>query len=1528
MAKGRAPRSSLTSPRHSGPAWSLPQPRRPPSSGAAPPGPLSTRPGRPRHRPSGERHPDAAPTAGAPPTTVITRGARGRSAGVAAGALVQGPPSAGASPRGASGVGRRCSRGTGGVRPMEMDSFFWDDFDPMIQNRTMEQIITPMTIQLCHLLISLERKDVQKEALASVQKVAEDLANASEEFVHVASRLAGDSEEWLREEMQPVVESLTLSGKNILMVTQKLPLQPECQRHWEELVATSQQILVGTTKQVLLLEDAARARKTVAAAGWCLTCLEALEAAEDATSLRTSIADLAAALLQLGSLTMRWAPDECLGRVRHQLGCYIPALLAAARGHLRHPCDPQVVVSRRCIFALTRQSLRELLAVLQPGVSGPGVRSQNGALARCLQKLRQVLEEPGPSHLRDGLLDTPLAAVVWHCLRLAACSAPRERMHLVSHCRQLLQFRVHRPPQTSPGTECIALRAATDALCREVRAGLLRQILDTFTDTQSPLERLVQATLETSTLRPGCNREALAETLRLPLDAFHNQAKQMIRVAHLVWVFCPQQQNGRDMEAAVAGLWGLVVKAKELFSQCPQTHGLDWSPATLQALLEAWARESQHLLACFDVVLDIPEFLNLSIQEMTNHLDLYTRDLRSGASREFSGSVAFLRGRATHIVQVMSRYVGQDPDPIFRNGMRVVVQQLARSSLTLAAATEGSTAGDSTQDTGSFLTMAKHLIYSAQQVHEGLNGANHPDILSPLRFQVQRFDIAKEWPYFTLPSLQHHTAPVMKHQQVPGLGASGTNTSFLPVEQLSYKVVPDTCKQGWGSPFLAASKVITAMEDRDHQVVTSPHTNILEQESTVNTAQEIQAGEEALRPGRMTRLQEFSTVVPLITDLAREEVHSTNTRSGRLLGMAFQQSGRTREARQALVARAGDWYPLCQQLFCHSLMVELPGSMATFVELRQNLASMVQVAAKSGPVNSKEKSPDPMENPGMLLELQGLLEKTEIHAKQLLDHALSSDGLQAPKSREENINNECLLWAVAVQDLMQCMDRLSRRQGLFLLPLQQAVKNQQGLQEGVDQAADVSQRLQEAAKLSSVLCGDEQVKGEVSFLGGEVQILTAALLEVAHILVSTHKPCPSLSTRFELLCLELSLRVKALTDYLSSINTVYEDMFQDVVDKSSPTRMLSVIQAVQGIIAGGQQSGPFQEKLLVSLENILMLTKEVAKRVRILQEHPEQQGLHMLNWLRWEWAAKVHHAVTQLQALKGSHTEAWRLLVQCLKPREEPAKALGEDPDQLQPHCKEGATGTTAGASVDSQGAVPKGTPRSSMGTCADEQATTRTITVDMSMHQSGSPSLPPAQMDQTVPEDSRTDSGNRITQITQEMAKEVLLMAQSLRKRGRVLTKDQLIASARKISASGKDVARLIQIIAKNCIDQRCSQELLCMVEQIQTLSSQLSIISSVKASLERSKSSEELLVDNAQRLLQAISKTVRVAEATCLRGLRWPSSDPEELEVATLCTQWKRKLLQHRLQEASNEDCDELGLRKTSTRNLPALAALVQEA
>jgi hypothetical protein len=162
--------------------------------------------------------------------------------------------------------------------------------------------------------------------------------------------------------------------------------------------------------------------------------------------------------------------------------------------------------------------------------------------------------------------------------------------------------------------------------------------------------------------------------------------------------------------------------------------------------------------------------------------------------------------------------------------------------------------------------------------------------------------------------------------------------------------------------------------------------------------------------------------------------------------------------------------------------------------------------------------------------------------------------------------------------------------------------------------------------------------------------------------------------------------------------------------------MVSGIRAVQRLITKGQKPGPCQKDLLAALESILILTKEVAQRVPVLQEHTEEWELYVLDWLQWEWAAKSHHAVAQLQAWQGVHTKAWRLLDQCLKPREESARAPEQNLVQPQFHYEEGTAEDTEGDNVGSQGIAPRGTPESSVGTCTAEPAITRTTTADVGM--------------------------------------------------------------------------------------------------------------------------------------------------------------------------------------------------------------------
>ncbi|NXQ45876.1 VINC protein, partial [Catharus fuscescens] len=145
---------------------------------------------------------------------------------------------------------------------------------------------------------------------------------------------------------------------------------------------------------------------------------------------------------------------------------------------------------------------------------------------------------------------------------------------------------------------------------------------------------------------------------------------------------------------------------------------------------------------------------------------------------------------------------------------------------------------------------------------------------------------------------------------------------------------------------------------------------------------------------------------------------------------------------------------------------------------------------------------------------------------------------------------------------------------------------------------------------------------------------------------------------------------------------------------------------------------------------------------------------------------------------------------------------------------------------------------------------------------------------------------------------------------------------------SDGMVVAKFGNILAKHCLDQRCSTELLRATEHTQSISSQLGIVARVKAVTGESKASSELLLSNVQNLIQAVQHVLRAAEAACVKGLGQPSADPEEEEVAAYCQQWRKNLTQHRAKEALNSDRDELGLRKTrGAKAEPTLMSLVQE-
>ncbi|XP_053306962.1 vinculin isoform X1 [Spea bombifrons] len=151
------------------------------------------------------------------------------------------------------------------------------------------------------------------------------------------------------------------------------------------------------------------------------------------------------------------------------------------------------------------------------------------------------------------------------------------------------------------------------------------------------------------------------------------------------------------------------------------------------------------------------------------------------------------------------------------------------------------------------------------------------------------------------------------------------------------------------------------------------------------------------------------------------------------------------------------------------------------------------------------------------------------------------------------------------------------------------------------------------------------------------------------------------------------------------------------------------------------------------------------------------------------------------------------------------------------------------------------------------------------------------------------SSKGNDIIAAAKRMA---LLMAEmSKLVRGGSGNKRALIQCAKDIAKASDEVTRLAKEVAKQCTDKRIRTNLLQVCERIPTISTQLKILSTVKATMlgrtniseEESEQATEMLVHNAQNLMQSVKETVREAEAASIKirtdagfALRWARKTP----------------------------------------------------
>ncbi|XP_043196752.1 vinculin-like isoform X6 [Amphibalanus amphitrite] len=146
----------------------------------------------------------------------------------------------------------------------------------------------------------------------------------------------------------------------------------------------------------------------------------------------------------------------------------------------------------------------------------------------------------------------------------------------------------------------------------------------------------------------------------------------------------------------------------------------------------------------------------------------------------------------------------------------------------------------------------------------------------------------------------------------------------------------------------------------------------------------------------------------------------------------------------------------------------------------------------------------------------------------------------------------------------------------------------------------------------------------------------------------------------------------------------------------------------------------------------------------------------------------------------------------------------------------------------------------------------------------------------------------NDIIAAAKRMAQLMAQLSQLVRGEGGGNKRD-LIACAKAIAEASEEVTRLAKELAHECTDKRMRTQLLQVCERIPTIGTQLKILSTVKATMLGAQGTEEdqeatdMLVGNAQNLMQSVKETVRATEAASIKmrtdagiQLRWVRRSP----------------------------------------------------
>uniref|UniRef100_A0A3P8TA18 Catenin (cadherin-associated protein), alpha-like 1 n=1 Tax=Amphiprion percula TaxID=161767 RepID=A0A3P8TA18_AMPPE len=1303
----------------------------------------------------------------------------------------------------------------------------------LIRTAAVEQVVAPIASHLCHLVLLCDSAE-DPEQFSQLEEAAQTVAKATENLAAAASRY----DEVLHMEMSSLLESVTVSGQHVLLAAQKLSIQPSLPEHREELITATQNVFLGV---VLLVDDDATVRKIVAAADRVLESLSELASSSDIKSLLRSFQAFSEALLLLNSLTVERANSLQDPRQAKQLLDFLATLRrcismlhTAMCTTIKHPTSEQAQAAKRYILEKVQSSVGDIAATLKSdchrGQLGPC-----GYYTMRRNSILQLLTGCSTSSIQESGFDSLVRDLVFHCMVVANSSRREFQQRLVSHCRHILQFwsdikmilKSSKEPnehEQSLENTCTLLVQQIQMLDKALMTNILYQVLDTFIEAFSTVDELLSVTRQI--LVADSSTQVDLNFIQPVVEDFIASTDRIIQMANFISAVAVDAKSLENVENSRVCLTRLRDRIAPLSLELA-----DNSEQTVQKLHEVcqkWEEETSQLQDALSDVMDVREFTSIAINEMINGRHGCDAAYREQSYEMFKEHATNLIYHMKLTINSVRRHLDRSDNPIYRNGLLVLLKQVQSSQTNVAESIKDMLFGSSlnVEVYSMFSDNVSIVIQHFKVLREGLDGQQHPHLLSPLREGARQKEISQSsLPALILLFLMLWKEIINDDLKIPAV----SDEPKLIHKALEFDLLP------------LLYEVVTVTKGKDVTALNQTCTGVLELSNCY-----AQATKEALAIVDAVDCQmlesfraELVSLTPLLVQTAQETAMSSAMSTESIYKHSTQFSDLINNIRKVLLPVAGTWY--------HAIYTELQGNLRTLAaSVTQQLNEVMTLCADVVQLLMSSDLTLQIEGQETFSVLHSKLKKAQNNTRYLVEFSTSGEG------HIDQLEGLCILWGLSVQILINSLDKILGTS---------TAMSQLNPQKQLSVLSENSLRIQEATRLTSLNCKSAYKAKQLTGYQDELKILTDAYLKAAEEL--DIMPSVMQLAKSEFFRRQLLIKIRVLSGHLSKQNKDYDTIFQKI-----------------------------------------KLISDIVSRARLMVETHYICDTLCLHVQIQCWSAKAHYVVEEIRKQDGIHQEAKEHIQTGLQGRtpEDINKVLTTIPSKV----KEVEFPSDTTMSSWQKGNTESDFP----GSHIYKEASSLTYTSLFLKQES----------------DSWDPKDNRIIQVTRKMADTICYMTQYLKKKGPIPV--MTTRAAKDVISNCQSVTQFIRVIANHSLDKQCTVELSLIVEQILTITSQLNIISSVHAVTPGCKSSDEILVKNAQNLLQTVLRGVHAAETACITGLKQPEPNSDGAEATALCFQWKRNLEIHRTQQTSNPDTDELGLRKTSSHPLaPSLVPHVQD-